>query len=160
MHEVIPPSLHHLINLVSLLSGIHCMNGSPLNPFLHVHIATWLIVLHSAFTLQIPGHGSAHFLFIQAKWFGHSLLLTHSGLQLGGVPMKSDKQEQEGDWLFSRQIEFGPQGFGSQALIGVEGGNGRAVTIWSHFSFIILTIIEENVNNILSRKSYVACSIV
>lgn len=44
-----------------------------------------------------PGHGSLHFILIHAKLYEHSLLLTHSGLQLGGAPIYSDKHEQDGD---------------------------------------------------------------
>lgn len=36
---------------------------------------------------------------MQAKSLGHSLLLTHSGLQLGGAPTNSGEQEQEGELL-------------------------------------------------------------
>lgn len=36
---------------------------------------------------------------MQAKSLEHSLLLTHSGLQLGGAPTNSGEQEQEGELL-------------------------------------------------------------
>lgn len=62
--------------------------------------------------------GSLHFLFIQAKLKEHSLFVIHSGLQLGGVPIKSGKQEQEGESLIILQAEFGPQGDGSHGLTG------------------------------------------
>lgn len=44
---------------------------------------------------------------------GHSLLLTHSGLQLGGAPMNSGEQEQEGASLTTLHSELGPHGEGS-----------------------------------------------
>lgn len=52
---------------------------------------------HSAFRPHVPGHGSLHFRLMQAKWLAHSLLLIHSGRQFGGEPIKSGKQEQEGE---------------------------------------------------------------
>jgi len=49
---------------------------------------------------------------MQDKWIGHSLLLIHSGLQLGGEPINSDKQEHDGDSPCTLHWEFGPQGDG------------------------------------------------
>lgn len=66
---------------------------------------------------QLPAHGSWHFWSIQAKWFRHSLLLIHSGLQFGGFPVNSGKQEQEGEPFISLHIEFGPQGDGIHGLM-------------------------------------------
>lgn len=57
-------------------------------------------------------------MFIQAKLNGHSLLVTHSGLQLGGIPLKSGKQEHEGDSPITLHAELGPQGEGSHGLTG------------------------------------------
>lgn len=59
---------------------------------------------------------------MQANWFSHSLLLTHSGLQFGGVPEKSGKQEQEGELFTASHREFGPQGELSHGLVGVTVG--------------------------------------
>lgn len=42
---------------------------------------------HFVFNPHVPGHGSAHLLFIQARLLGHSVLTTHSGLQPGGLPI-------------------------------------------------------------------------
>jgi hypothetical protein len=53
---------------------------------------TW----QTAFLPQIPLHGSIHFSFMQALSFGHSLLITHSGLQYGGLPMKLAMHEHTG----------------------------------------------------------------
>lgn len=55
------------------------------------------MTLHCAFCPQVPGQGSLHFICIQAKLDEHSPLLIHSGLQFGGDPIKSGKQEQDGD---------------------------------------------------------------
>lgn len=52
---------------------------------------------------------------MQARWVGHSELLTHSGLQYGGTPIYSDLHEHIGVPETSLQTEFGPQGEGMQA---------------------------------------------
>lgn len=46
---------------------LHCENGSPTKPDRHTHIGVWLTTLHSAFAPQLPGHGSRHFWFMQAR---------------------------------------------------------------------------------------------
>lgn len=66
---------------------------------------------------------------MQAKLFAHSLLLTHSGLQLGGAPIKSGRQEHEGDSPDTLHCEFGPQGDGSHGFVGIITGCGSAVRI-------------------------------
>lgn len=53
---------------------------------------------------------------MQDKWIGHSLLLIHSGLQFGGEPINSDKQEQDGESPWTLHWEFGPQGDGTQGF--------------------------------------------
>lgn len=60
--------------------------------------------------------GFLHFILIQAKLIWHSLLLIHSGLQFGGEPMNSAKQEHDGDWPWTLHWEFGPQGDGTQGF--------------------------------------------
>jgi len=52
---------------------------------------------------------------------GHSLLLTHSGLQSGGLPIKSGKQEQEGALFTISHLLLNPHGDGMQGLTGVGG---------------------------------------
>lgn len=49
---------------------------------------------------------------MQARELEQSLLLAHSGRQLGGMPMNSGKQEQDGMSPFTMHCEFGPQGEG------------------------------------------------
>lgn len=56
------------------------MNAFPSYPDRQLHIGMWLITLHSAFVPHIPGHGSEHLLFKQARFLGHSLFIIHSGL--------------------------------------------------------------------------------
>ena len=68
------------------------MNGSPVNPLLQKQIGLWLMTLQLEFTPQELGHGSIHFWLVQARVIGQSELTTHSGLQLGGLPMYVDRQ--------------------------------------------------------------------
>lgn len=58
---------------------------------------------------------------MQACLLSHSELLMHSGLQAGGEPMKSGRQEQEGESLMTWHWELGPQGEGRHRSIGVGG---------------------------------------
>lgn len=69
-----------------------------------------------AFSPHNPGHGSLHFIFIQAKLYEHSLLLTHSGRQFGGDPTYSSKQEQDGDVPWIWHCEYGPHGEGTHGF--------------------------------------------
>lgn len=91
--------------------------GSPEYPDKHMQLGVWLITAHSAFWPHVPGQGSTHFRLIHAKLFGHSLLLMHSGLQFGGVPINSGKQEQDGESPVTLHCEFGPHGDGWQGFI-------------------------------------------
>lgn len=52
--------------------------------------------MHRAPTPQDPKHGSRHFCRIHACEVGHSELIVHSGLQLGGLPTKLGIHVQEG----------------------------------------------------------------
>lgn len=49
----------------------------------------------------------------------HSLLLIHSGLQFGGDPIYSCKQEHEGESLITLHSELGPHGLGLHGSDGV-----------------------------------------
>lgn len=53
----------------------------------------------------------------------HSEFVTHSGLQLGGEPIKSFKHEQEGLSPFALHSELGPQGEGLQGSLFLEASN-------------------------------------
>lgn len=74
-----------------------------------------------AFVPQAPKQGSVHFCLTQARWFGHSLLIRHSGLQFGGNPKNVGKHEHKGV-LSAEGVHwvFGPHG---------EGLHGSLVTI-------------------------------
>lgn len=82
---------------------------------------------------QEPGQGSRHFWLIHAKWVGHSLLLMHWGLQLGGIPINSDKQEQDGVSPFTWHCEFGPHGDGTHGSIG--SGGKAAEMLWMFLNY-------------------------
>lgn len=60
---------------------------------------------------------------MQAKWFAHSLLLIHSGLQFGGVPINSGKQEHEGESLMTLHSAFEPHGDGWQGFVWIVMGS-------------------------------------
>lgn len=68
---------------------------------------------------------------MQAKWFEHSLLLTHSGLQFGGVPMYWAKQEHAGESPDTLHSELAPQGDG---LHGLTCFGGTISTMLNGFS--------------------------
>lgn len=65
---------------------MHPWNGSPTYPGRQVHKALWFTTLHTALEPQLPGQGSLHFWLMQARVFGHSGFIVHSGRQLGGIP--------------------------------------------------------------------------
>lgn len=103
--------------------AMHWTNGSPVKSFAQMHDGTWFTTWHSAFEPQEPAQGSLHLRLMHAKWLLHSLLLIHSGLQFGGVPMNSGLQEHDGELLITWQIAFGPHGDGWQGLIGCTGSS-------------------------------------
>lgn len=76
--------------------GKQLVNGSPVYPARHVHTRMWFSTWHCAPAPQAPGHGSRHLSLIHAWLLGHSELITHSGLQLGGIPMNVGRHEQAG----------------------------------------------------------------
>lgn len=94
-----------------------------------MQIGVWLITLHSAPAPQEPGQGSRHFSLIQDKILGHSALMVHSGLQLGGEPAYSGKQEHDGIPPLSLHCEYGPHGEGRHGSVitwtGLVGGGAE-----------------------------------
>lgn len=92
---------------------MHCTNGSPVKSTLHVQIGEWLRTSHFALIPHVFGHGSEHFIFIQARLDEHSELTTHSGRQFGTFPVYPAKQEQTACRFGpSRHTLFGPHGDG------------------------------------------------
>lgn len=75
------------------------------------------MVSHLVFEPHDPGQGSPHFLLIQAKFGAHSVLIVHSGLQDGGLPMKSGKHEHTDCPLIDLHWLLGPQGDGLQGRL-------------------------------------------
>lgn len=69
------------------------MKGSPVYLAKQLQIGLWLTTWQVAPIPQVPGQGSIHFWLRQARFKGHSELWTHSGLQVGGLPMKPGMQE-------------------------------------------------------------------
>ena len=76
---------------------------------------------------------------MQARWFGHSLLLTHSGLQFGGEPTYVGKQEHDGESPTTLHSAFGPHGDGLQGS--TIGSSPTNVLVYMKFSLIILIAI-------------------
>lgn len=100
-----------------IISIWHLINGSPVYPWGQLQIGLWFLTWHLALIPQVPGHGSTHFWLLQASFWGHSLLVTHSGLQEGGAPIYPGTQEQTA-WPFTwRHWEFGPQGEGWHGFV-------------------------------------------
>lgn len=96
-------------------------------PDKQTQLGVWLTTLQSALRPQVPGQGSLHFWLMQAKCEGHSGLLTHSGLQFGGCPTNSGKQEQDGLSPIGLHKALGPQGFGWQGLLGSGRGSSPKI---------------------------------
>lgn len=108
------PILKNIFTWNLLALGWQKVNGSPSKSSWHTQFGVWLITKHWAFCPQIPGQGSLHFWLIHANLSAHSLLLIHSGLQYGGDPTYSGKQEHDGKPLRTLQTAFDPHGDGWQ----------------------------------------------
>lgn len=77
---------------------------------------------HSAFWPHDPGHGSLHFVSMQAKVLAHSELIVHSGRQEGGAPMKPSRQTHAATSPIALHFALGPHGspkHGSTGLLSV-----------------------------------------
>lgn len=73
---------------------------------------------HLALMPQIPGQGSTHLRFLQARFVVHSELTVHSGLHIGGDPKNVGEHEQIACPLNTRHRLFRPQGDGLQGSAG------------------------------------------
>jgi hypothetical protein len=105
-----------------LPSFMHWTNGSPVKRDGQLQMGLWLTTWHRASIPQVPGQGSWHFCEMQAWFWGHSELTTHSGLHDGGLPKKFGWQEHTAWPLVMRHTLFGPHGDGSHGFC-----DGRAV---------------------------------
>ena len=69
-----------------------------------------------------------HFLEMQARLGLQSAFKTHSGLQLGGLPIMLGRHEH---WQLSPRtlgiLEFGPQGLGSQGSSAIIGSVAKSI---------------------------------
>ncbi len=92
----------------------HLVKASPVKPGWQRHSGRWLTTLHKALTPQVPMQGFLHFWFEQASFILQSLSTIHSGLHVGGFPIKPGKQEQTAWPFISRHWLFGPHGDGLQ----------------------------------------------
>lgn len=88
-----------------------------MNPSGQLHVGVWLITEHTAPEPQAPTQGSLHFSRMHAKLLGHSELIVHSGRQVGGLPKKLGKQEQDGTPPTSLHSLLGPHGDGIHGFI-------------------------------------------
>ena len=89
--------------------------ASPVYPWLQLQMGLWFLTEHWAFLPQVPGQGSLHFFWIQARWLGHSVLMRHSGLQpTYGSPMWSGIQRQDPALSRALHSALAPQGEGLQ----------------------------------------------
>lgn len=113
-------------SIKSLRRGWHNSNGSPMKPGEQLQIGLWLITWHSAFKPHVPrSHGFWHFCWMQAACWSHSELVTHSGRQFGGEPIKPNWHEQVGRSPITRQMLFGPHGDGSHGFCGTSAVGGQ-----------------------------------
>lgn len=94
-------------------------------PGLHEQMGLWCLTTQRVFCPHVPGHGLMHFWFKHDLSIGHSVLMTHSGRQLGGLLTYEGKQEQIA-WPFcSRHWLFGPHGDGWQGCNGAIGASAK-----------------------------------
>lgn len=119
---------------------VQAAKGSPLKPWGHLQMGLWLTTEHSALTPQLPGQGSLHFWLTQALESSQSELTTHSGRQVGGLPMKPSIHLQTAIPFTSWQWLFGPQGDGVQEFCTVSSNEKKSVNLISS----ILNFMEIN----------------
>ena len=74
----------------------------------------WLTTWHKALAPQTPGQGSWHFWLMQALSWVQSEFLRHSGWQFGGLPKYPGWHSHTGLGPRMVQMEYGPQGLGTQ----------------------------------------------
>ena len=88
---------------------------------------------------------------MHASCVEHSLLLTHSGLQFGGLPINSGKQEQEYALFTTSHLLLSPHGDGTQGLMGI--GDSIAVRKNKKYN-VFLTINTSNTTDQLLLLNY------
>jgi len=98
-----------------------------------------------------PGQGSLHLCCMQTILAGHSALIVHSGLQLGGLPLYVGKQEQDGIPPVSRHSENMPQGDGTHrsVVMSLTIGGLTAIMNYKQFeSYKIDCLLYSNLDTI------------
>lgn len=108
----------------------HLVNGSPVWLGIQLQIGLWLTTWHLALIPHVPGHGSTHLLFRHAWVRGHSALTTHSGLQVGGLPICPGWHEHTAISFTILHKLFEPQGDG---LHGSLGTSTNMYNVWYGF---------------------------
>jgi len=102
-----------------ITSTWHLTNGSPLYLGGQLQIGLWFLTWQFAFMPHVPGQGSLHFWLLQASFWGHSALVTHSGLQEGGDPIYPGTHEQTAWPLICRHWELDPHGEGWHGFVSI-----------------------------------------
>jgi len=98
-----------------------------------------------------PGQGFLHLCCMQTILAGHSALIVHSGLQLGGLPLYVGKQEQDGIPPVSRHSENMPQGDGTHrsVVMSLTIGGLTAIMNYKQFeSYKIDCLLYSNLDTI------------
>lgn len=111
----------------ALRIGKHLMNGSPVNLLGQLQIGLWFTTSHLAAIPHVPGQGSIHFWLTHASFKGHSELVTHSGLQVGGLPIKPGTHEHTACPFICLQRLLGPQGDGLHGFLTTRAKRGFLV---------------------------------
>lgn len=117
LHSELGPhgdGLHGSCGSSSLTGGFgwHLENPSPIRSTPHEQIGAWLTARQTALEAQGPGQTATQRCCTQALVKSHSELVTHSGLQEGGVPIKFCRHEQTAKPFWTLQTLLGPQGLG------------------------------------------------
>lgn len=110
---------------------MHCTNGFPVYEGGHTHETVWLMTWHSAFVPHDPSQGFWHLLFIHANWAGQSVLITHSGLQLGGVPIYPMLHSHAAVSPTARHLLFGPHGLQESRHGSIKHGFSSRSGCWT-----------------------------
>lgn len=84
---------------------------------------------------HVPGQGFIHFWFIHAWLKRHSELVTHSGLQVGGLPINPSTQEHTAWPLISLHLLYGPHGEGLQGLL-IGGATSISTVTFVNLNYV------------------------
>ena len=93
----------------------------------------WLTTSHRAPTPQLPGQGSMHFWLLHAWFCRQSVLTTHSGLQVGGLPRYPLMHEQTAWPFIDRHSLFWPQGVGLHGFVSNWAVKGNKLVFQLYF---------------------------